>query len=122
MQHNKEEKRELLNARRRAAYRKKDDNVTINLQPDVQNHLRPPLGDITNGYQPTSVDLDEKKEQLKARRRATYRKKKEDAAVKHLHENLPALAISGMNVVCFSSTMIYIGPLLQTIRLLSEDK
>lgn len=121
MQHN-EEKREIINTRRRAAYRKKDDEVTVVREAVVQNVLRAPLGDITNGYQPTSVDLDEKKEQLKARRRATYRKKKEDAAVKHLHENLPALAISGMNIVCFSSTMIYIGPLLQTIRLLSEDK
>ena len=121
MQHN-EEKREIINTRRRAAYRKKDDEVTVVREAVVQNVLRAPLGDITNGYQPTSVDLDEKKEQLKARRRATYRKKKDEAAVKHLHENLPALAISGMNIVCFSSTMIYIGPLLQTIRLLSEDK
>ncbi|XP_044422722.1 uncharacterized protein [Triticum aestivum] len=98
MQHN-EEKREIINTRRRAAYRKKDDEVTVVREAVVQNVLRAPLGDITNGYQPTSVDLDEKKEQLKARRRATYRKKKEDAAVKHLHENLPALAISDVQNV-----------------------
>ena len=51
---------------------------------------RSPLDDITNGYQPTSVDLDEKKEQIKARRRAAYRKKKEEATIKK-DENLPAL-------------------------------
>ncbi|KAM3296676.1 hypothetical protein ACQJBY_038828 [Aegilops geniculata] len=99
MQHNNNEKREIINTRRRAAYRKKDDEVTVDLEAVVQNGLRAPLGDITNGYQPTSVDLDEKKEQLKARRRATYHKKKEDAAVNHLHENLPALAISDMQNV-----------------------
>jgi hypothetical protein len=58
-----DEKKELINARRRAAYLKKKEEATINVQADVQ---------ITNGCQPTSVYLDEKKEQIKARRRAPY--------------------------------------------------
>ena len=57
-----------------------------------------PLGDITNVCQPSSVDLDEKKEQIKARRRAAYRKKKEEAASKQKDENLTALTISGTDV------------------------
>ena len=61
----------------------------------VQNVPRPALSDITNGCKPSSVDLDDKREEINARRRATYRKKKEEAAVKHLHENVPALTISG---------------------------
>ena len=52
----------------------------------MQNVPLLPLGDITNGCQPSSVDLDEKKEQIKARRRAAYRKKKEEAASKQLDE------------------------------------
>mgnify|MGYP005843437355 CR=1 FL=1 len=36
------------------------------------------------------MDLDEKKEQIKARRRAAYRKKKEEAATKQQDENQPA--------------------------------
>jgi hypothetical protein len=44
-----------MNARRRATYRKKKVEGTINLQDDVQNNPRPTLGDITNERQSTSV-------------------------------------------------------------------
>ena len=71
-----------------------------------------PLGDITKVCQPTSVDLDEKKELTNARRRAGYRKKKEEAASKQQDENLPAITKSGKDVLCFSNTM--------TICILSE--
>ena len=79
--------------------------VNINVHADMQNVPLLPLGDITNGCQPTSVDLDEKKEQIKARRRAAYRKKKEEAASKQQDENLAALMKSGKDVLCFSNTM-----------------
>ncbi|XP_044374910.1 uncharacterized protein [Triticum aestivum] len=98
-----DEKKEQIKARRRAAYRKKkeeaaskqqDENLAALTKSDIQNVPLLPLGDITNGCQPTSVDLDEKKEQIKARRRAAYRKKKEEAATKQQDENLPALTKS----------------------------
>ena len=41
---------------------------------------------------------DEKREQINARRRAAYRKKKEDGAVKLRDENQPSLTMSGMIV------------------------
>ncbi|KAM3312783.1 hypothetical protein ACQJBY_032538 [Aegilops geniculata] len=99
-----DEKKEQINARRRAAYRKKKEEATFKQQDgnlssltisNMQNVPLLPLGDITNGCQPTSVDLDEKKEQIKARRRAAYRKKKEEAASKQQDENLAALTKSG---------------------------
>nr|XP_045084737.1 uncharacterized protein LOC123494120 [Aegilops tauschii subsp. strangulata] len=86
-----DEKRELIKARRRAAYRKKKEEATVKQQEenlsaltisDMLNVGGLPLGDITNVCQPTTVDLDDKKEQLKSRRRAAYRKKKEEAASK----------------------------------------
>ena len=52
------------------------------------------------------MDLDEKKEQIKARRRAAYRKKKEEAASKQQDENPPALRKSGKNVLCFRNMLI----------------
>ncbi|XP_044425279.1 uncharacterized protein [Triticum aestivum] len=103
-----DEKKEQINARRRAAYRKKKEEATVKQQDgnlssltisDMQNVPLLPLDDITNGCQPTSVDLDEKKEQIKARRRAAYRKKKEEAASKQQDENLAALTISDMQNV-----------------------
>ena len=72
----------------------------------MQNVPLSPLGDISNGCQPTSVDLDKKNEKIKAQRRATYHKKKEDATSKKKDENLPALTNSGKNELCFSNTMI----------------
>ena len=63
-----------------------------------QNVPRHPLSDITNADQPSSVDLDEKRELKKARRRAAYRKKKEEADSKQKVENLTAITISGMDV------------------------
>ena len=65
-----------------------------------QNVPHHPLSDITNAYQPSSMDLDEKREFIKSRRRAAYRKKKEEATVKQQDENLSALTISGKNVLC----------------------
>lgn len=106
IQLNNEEKREQIKARRRAAYRKKDDESSIKLNTDVQNVARHPLGDITNAYQPSSMDVDERKELIKARRRAAYRKRKEEATVKQQNENLSALTISGKNVLCVGATMI----------------
>lgn len=52
MQRDKEEKRELINARRRASYRKKKEGIT-KLQDDVQSVPQPPLGDITNVHRPS---------------------------------------------------------------------
>lgn len=108
-----DEKREQKNARRRAAYRKKKEDGTVKLQDENQPSLpmtagmqrnneekrqenvpRHPLSDITDAYRPSSMDLDEKKEVIKARRRAAYRKKKEEANVKRQDENLSALTIS----------------------------
>ena len=86
----------------------------------MQNVPLLPLGDITNGCQPTSVDLDEKKEQIKARRRAAYRKKKEEATVKQQDENLSALTISGKNALWEGTAMIlYILPPFHNIMLIS---
>ncbi|XP_044380597.1 uncharacterized protein [Triticum aestivum] len=99
-----DEKKELTNARRRAGYRKKkeeaaskqqDENLPAITKSVMLNVPQLPLGDITNVCQPSSMDLDEKKEQIKARRRAAYRKKKEEAASKQLDENQPALTILG---------------------------
>ena len=85
-----------------------------------QNVPRHPLSDITNAYQPSSMDLDEKKEQIKARRRAAYRKKKEEAASKQQDENLSALTISGKNALWEGTAMIlYILPPFQNIILIS---
>ena len=76
----------------------------------MQNVARHPLGDITNAYQPSSMDLDERKELIKARRRASYRKRKEEATVKQQNENLSALTISGKNVLFVGATMIVYTP------------
>ena len=73
-------------------------NFNIISHADMLNVGGLPLGDITNVCQPTTVDLDDKKEQLKSRRRAAYRKKKEEAASKQKDENLTALTISGKDV------------------------
>ena len=73
-------------------------NVNIISHADMLNVGGLPLGDITNVCQPTTVDLDDKKEQLKSRRRAAYRKKKEEATSKQKDENLTALTISGKDV------------------------
>ena len=104
MQQNKEEKREQIKARRREAYLKKDDECAVNLQSNVQNAAWHPLGDITNAYQPSSMELDEKKELLKARRRAAYRKKKDEllkATGKQQDGNQAARAISGKKCFMF---------------------
>jgi hypothetical protein len=61
-------------------------------QHDASRH---PLSDITNGYQPASMEVDEKKEALKARRRAAYRRKKDESTLNQQNENLSALTISG---------------------------
>ena len=88
-----------------------------------QNVPRHPLSDITNADQPSSVDLDEKRELIKARRRAAYRKKKEEATVKQQDENLSALMISGNNVLCVGNAMIvYILPPFYNIMLISDEK
>ena len=95
----------------------------MNVQADVHKVPSSPLGDITNGYQPTSVDLDEKNDQIKARGRAAYRKKKEESTVKQQDENLSALTISGKNVLCLGTAMIlYILRPFQNIRLISDEK
>ena len=110
IQLNNEEKREQIKARRRAAYRKKDDESSIKLNTDVQNVARHPLGDITNAYQPSSMDVDERKELIKARRRAAYRKRKEEATVKQQNENLSALTISVMRVPSMYKRMCKMFP------------
>ena len=84
----------------------------------MQNVPLSPLGDITNVYEPASVDLDDKNEQIKARRRAAYRKKKEEAASKQQDENLDAHAISGKNVLCFSNTIIVYTFLVSNVGLI----
>ncbi|XP_048530186.1 uncharacterized protein LOC125509291 isoform X2 [Triticum urartu] len=103
-----DEKRELIKARGRAAYRKKKEEATVKQQDenlsaltisDMLNVGWLPLGDITNVCQPTTVDLDDEKEQLKSRRRAAYRKKKEEAASKQKDENLTALTISDGDLI-----------------------
>jgi hypothetical protein len=71
-----------------------------------------PVSDATSDYMTTASGVnvakqtmkgnlsDEKREQINARRRAAYRKKKEDDAVK-LHGDIQtSLTMSGMNV-CF---------------------
>ena len=84
------------------------------------NVPRHPHSDITNADQPSSVDLDEKRELIKARRRASYRKKKEEATVKQQEENLSALTISGKNALWEGTAMIlYILPPFQNIILIS---
>ena len=80
MFHSVFDKRDLINAWRRASYRKNKE------------------------------DADENKEPLKAPRRGGYRKKNEDAANKHLHENGPALNISGTSIVYYSTTTIVYTP------------
>lgn len=59
---------------------------------------------------------EEKMEQIKARRRAAYRKKKEEATVKQQDENLSALTISGKNDLCFSTTMIVYTPFVKQYK------
>ena len=89
-------------------------------QERPHNVPRHPHSDITNADQPSSVDLDEKRELIKARRRAAYRKKKEEATVKQQDENLSALTISGKNVLCVGTTIIvYILPPFHNIMLIS---
>ena len=88
----------------------------------MQNVTLSPLGDITNGFQPTSVYLDEKKEQIKARKQVAYRKKKEEATAKQQDENMSALTILGKYVLCVGTTrIVYILPPYQNIRLTSEE-
>ena len=66
MFHSVFDKRDLINNRRRASYRK------------------------------SKSDADENKEPFIAPIRGGHRKKNEDAANKHLHDNMSALDISGM--------------------------
>jgi hypothetical protein len=73
----------------------KNDVCTINVHADVENVSLSPFGDIGNVSQRTSVDLDDKNELIKARRRAAYRKRKEEAAKNQPDENLPVQTISG---------------------------
>ena len=82
-----------------------------------------PQSDINNADQPSSVDLDEKRELKKARRRAAYRKKKEEDTVKQQDENLSALTTSGKSVLCVGTVMIvYILPPFHNIMLISDEK
>ncbi|XP_073360641.1 uncharacterized protein [Aegilops tauschii subsp. strangulata] len=96
-----DEKREQINAKRRAAYRRKKEEEAEKVQ---------------HGSQPDLSISDDKKELINARRRATYLKNKEnadiekeqmkaplvdgyrrkydDAAGKHLHQNMPAVDMS----------------------------
>ena len=86
-------------------------------QERPHNVPRHPHSDITNADQPSSVDLDEKRELIKARRRAAYRKKKEEATVKQQEENLSALTISGKNALWEGTAMIlYILPPFHNIK------
>ena len=88
-----------------------------------ENVPRHPLSDITDANRPSSMDLDDKKEVIKAWRRVAYRKKKEEANVNRQDENLTALTISGKNVLCVGTAMIvYILPPLQNIRLILDEK
>ena len=85
------------------------------------NVPRHPLSDITNADQPSSMDLHEKRELMKARRRAAYRKKKEKATVKQQDEKLSALTISGKNASWEGTAMIlYILPPFHNIMLTSN--
>ncbi|KAM3353421.1 hypothetical protein ACQJBY_024534 [Aegilops geniculata] len=92
-----DEKREHINAKRRAAYRRKKEE-----EADYEQHAS----------QPNHSRSDDKKELINARRCATYLKNKENADInidelkapvvngkhdgKHLHRNVPAVDTSGM--------------------------
>ncbi|KAM3411067.1 hypothetical protein ACQJBY_002982 [Aegilops geniculata] len=69
-------------------------NLTQNFATDVQQSSNVALNvakqTLKNGMS------DEKREQYNARRRAAYRKKKEDGTVKRQDENQPSLPMSGM--------------------------
>jgi hypothetical protein len=70
-----DDKRELINARRRATYLKNKENADAN------------------------------KEQMKAPLLGGYRKKYDDAAGKHLYENLPAVNMSGTTILYYSAAV-----------------
>ena len=61
-------------------------------------------------YRKNKEYADENKEQIKAPRRGGYQKKNEDAANKYLRENLPALNISGMSILYYSTTTNLYSP------------
>ena len=74
MFHSVFDKRDLINARRRASYRK------------------------------NKLDADENKEPFIAPIRGGHRKKNVDAPNNHLHEHLPALDLAGTSMLYYSST------------------
>ena len=74
-------------------------------QERPHNVPRHPQSDINNADQPSSVDLDEKRELIKARRRAAYRKKKEEATVKQQDKVLVYKVVDGKAV----STLITVA-------------
>ena len=50
-------------------------------------------------------NADENKEQMKVPLRGGYRKKYDDAAGKHLHENLTTVNMSGTTILYYSTSV-----------------